>query len=231
MITQENIDSMMLDIQDNKDVYIYYIAHMVECREGYIDEYKFKSVQDFRVLKLKVNSISNAYFEYLNYKNNPSKYHTEQEESYLDEFTKYIYYYTVPNKANNTVYTKDFNPRMPSIVYGVRRKVYRSGILVGDYSDPSPILPEYIKTMEYSNLSSSEVTRRFNNHKLDWKYQKRSTPIINDGISYNYITSDWYILDIENFPRTEKPLINVKQKTAYFMSNIDAQYYLKQLQL
>ena len=78
-------------------------------------------------------------------------------------------------------------------------------------------------------MSPSIVLDRFNNGDLDWKYQKLETNRLIDGIAYQYLTSDWFILDIENFPRVEKPLVNVRQKTAYFMNNTDAQYYLKEL--
>ena len=227
MLTERDLDFLMLNIQGGKETFIYYIAHRVECREGFIDEYQYKSSPDFRILKLKITDINNALFEYLKFAKNPEKYHTEAEESYADEFTKYVYYYTVPNHINN--YEQDFNPRIPSAIFGYKRKLYRSGILVDEYNDPTPIKPIYTNSLRYSNLSVSEVAAKYNNGMLNWKYKKLDVPGITDGISYDYITSDWYILDIENFPRVEKPLVNTKTKTAYFMTNEDAQSYMREL--
>lgn len=229
MLTQKDIDNLMLKIQSNIDAYVYYIAHMVECREGYIDEYHYKSAQDFRVLKLKVNNITNAYFKYLEFVDHPEKFHTEKEESYSDEFTKYVYYYNVP--TTRPPYDRDLNPRIPSAIYGMRRILYKSGVVVGDYTDPSPIKPLYTNTPIYGDYDQGIVTEKLNDGKLDWKYIKLSRPLSDDGINYRFITSDWYILDIENFPRTEMPLINVKQKTAYFMTNNAAQSYMRELKL
>ena len=229
MLNQKDIDQLMLNIQSGAGAYLYYIAHRVECRETHIDEYQYKSAQDFRVLKLKVNNVSNAYFAYLDFIEHPEDYHTEQEEAYNDEFTKYVYYYTVPNIE--VPYTKDLNPRVPSMIFGLRRKLYKSGILIGDYSDPSPIKPKYTNNLEYGNLDQAQIESKYEHGDLDWKYMKLRSPLDDDGILYNYITSNWYILDIENFPRVEKPLINTEQKTAYFINNYDAQSYLKQLKL
>ena len=227
MLNQQDIDNLMLSIQSGVDTYVYYIAHMVECRESYIDEYQYKSAQEFRVLKLKVNGITNAYFKYLDFAKHPEYFHTEKEEAYNDEFTKYVYYYNVPN--TKPPYQKDLNPRLPSAIYGVRRILYKSGIIIGDYTDPSPIKPIYTNNIEYGDLSLGIANERLNSGLLDWKYMKLSAPISNDGIDYRFITSDWYILNIENFPRTEMPLINTKQKTAYFMTNNDAQSYMREL--
>ena len=119
MLTMNDLDNIMLQIQDNKEVFIYYIAHNVECREGVIDELVFKSHAGFRVLKLKVTNITNALFEYYKYLKYPTEYHTETEEAYVDFVNKYIHYYTVPNKIGP--FEKEFNPRIPSAIFGYRR--------------------------------------------------------------------------------------------------------------
>lgn len=227
MLNQRNIDTLMSSIQNGFDTYIYYIAHRVECREGAIDEFVYKADADFIVLKLKLKDIRNAYFELQNFKNYPDQYHTESEETYEDEFTKYVRYYNVPNGKDE--YSKDFNPRLPSAIYGYRRRLYRSGILVKDYTDDSPVKEVFTNALVYGDLDANKVLDKFNQGKLDWKYKKLEKPVLIDAVVYKYITSDWYILDIENFPRTEMPLINVKQKTAYFMSNTEAQSVKRQL--
>ena len=227
MLNQKNIDELMLQIQSGLDAYVYYIAHRVECREGAIDEYQFKSIPDFRVLRLKVENIYNAYYEYLKYLEHPENYSTEHEETFADEFTKYLFYYTVPNKGQ--VYMNEFNPRIPSVIFGTRRILYKSGIIVKDYSNPSPIKEKYTNALEYGNLTPAQVLTKLQGGYLDWKYKKFENPVTIDGIDYSYLTSDWFILNIPTFPRTELPLINVKQQTAYFMTNEAAQSYLKQL--
>ena len=229
MLTQHDLDILMQEIQENGSAIIYYVAHMIEIREGILDEHVYKSNSQFKVIKLNLTNIYNAYFEYKNYLNNPSNYHEESEESYYDPFTRYINLYTVPN-GNNT-YTKDFNPRMPSIIYGYRRKINYlttgTSIIV---NDPTPVSVIYTNNLEYGDLNKSQITASFNDHKLDWKYQKLNRKINVDGVEYEYITSDWYILDITNFPKVEKPLINVKQHSAYFTNIESAFNYIEQLE-
>ena len=228
MLTENQIDKLMQSIRGDGNSYVYYIAHRVECREGYIDELVYKSVPKFRVLKLKVRNIINAYFELLKFKNYPGNYHTESEETYLEDGSKYVYYYTVPNGSDH--YTKDLNPRIPSAIYGVRRILWREGKVVGDYSDPSPIKEVYKNNLSYGDYKPNKVLTELNAGRLAWKYLKLDEPLLVDAIKFNYVTSDWYILDIENFPRTEMHLVNTKQKTAFFMTNEEAQSYVKQLE-
>ena len=63
----------------------------------------------------------------------------------------------------------------------------------------------------------------------DWKYIKCNPATLIGNVQYNYLTSDWYILDIEEYPRKEKSLVNVKQKTAYFLDIDEAFEQLYQL--
>ena len=227
MLNEKNIDQLVLNLQSGIDTFVYYIAHRVECREGFIDEYQYKSVPSFRVIKLKVKNIYNAYFEYLKYLEHPENYHTESEETFSDEFTKYVYYYTVPNSKSS--YSLDLNPRIPSVIFGTRRILYKSGIIVGDYNDDTKLKPIYTNSLVFGGLTPAEVNERYENRKLDWKYKRLDNAVNIDGISYRYLTSNWFIIDIENFPRTEIPLINTKQKTAYFMTNEEAQSYLREI--
>ena len=50
-----------------------------------------------------------------------------------------------------------------------------------------------------------------------------------DGIEYQYITSNWYILTLSNYPTLEKPLINVDQYSSFFRTLTEAFYYIDQL--
>ena len=229
MLTQYDLDILMQRIQYGIPTTIYYVAHMIEVREDVLDEHVYKSNSKFKVIKVNLTNVYNAYFEYKNYINNPNNYHEETEECYYDPKTKYINYYTVPN-GNNTYY-KDFNPRMPSIIYGHSRKIVNpyTGITTS-INDPTPISVIYTNSLEYGDLSMSEITTAFNDHKLDWKYQKLHNKAIIDGVEYDYITSNWYILDISNFPKVEKPLINVKEHSSYFMELDQAFNYIKQLE-
>ena len=227
MLKEKDIDTLAIRLQSGIDAFVYYIAHRSECREGYIDEYAYKTNTNFRVLKQKVTGINNAWFEYLKFVSNPENYSTEYEEAYMDEFTKYVYYYNTPNTT--PPYQAPMNPRNPSIIYGVRRILYKSGIVVGNYTDPTPIKPKYTNVLTFGSLSSNEIQTKYDNGLLDWKYKTLDNPIVTDGIEFKYLTSDWFILDIENLTRTEKPLINTKQKTAYFMTVDDAMSNLRQL--
>ena len=230
MLTEKDLDLLMQQIQSGQDTYLYYVAHMIEPREGLMDEHFFKSSSKFKVIKVRITDIQNAYFEYLNYVKNPSNYHVETEESYYDYKSKYIHYYTVPNAKES--YDNEFNPRMPSIIYGYRRK-FRDLVKHEDkeMSDVSPVKIKYTNALYYGDKNSDEVTDAFTDGKLDWKYKKLNNPELVDGIEFNYITSNWYILDIKNFPTVEKPLINTQQYCSYFRNLVDAFNFLEQLKV
>ena len=51
MLTQYNIDKLMQSIQNGEEVFLYYIAHNIELREGIIDEHQYKSVNKFKPIK------------------------------------------------------------------------------------------------------------------------------------------------------------------------------------
>lgn len=229
MLTQYDIDTLMQKIQNNEPAYIYYIAHMVEMRESLLEEYSYKSNSDFIVVRLRVNNISNAYFEYLNYLANPNNYHEESETVYYDRQTEHTNFYTVSNDSV-TGNDKFFNSRMPSIIYGRRRRIYDMiEHKEKEISDDSPVKVLYANTLEYGDISGDNALVLYNNGNLDWKYRKLKNPANVDGIDYNYITSNWYILDIKNFPRTEKPLIKINELNAYFTDINLAFNYMEQL--
>jgi hypothetical protein len=227
MLSQKDIDSLMIQIQSGEDAYVYYVAHMIEGREtDILDEHTYKDVPRFRVVKIKVKDIQNAYFEYMNYLNNPSNYHTEQEECYYTSTAKYIHYFITPNGKSS--YSVDLNPRMPSIIYGYKRKIY-IGENVNTVVDETPVNEVYVNDLEYGDMTAAQVKQALSSGKLKWKYLTLDNYAIVDGIQYKYITSDWYILDFENYPMIEKPLINTKQYSAYFIDIRDAFNYMDQL--
>lgn len=229
MITQRELDQIVQKLQNNEEVYLYYIAHYIELREGIIDEHLYKSVNKFRPVKIKITGVNNAYREVIRYLNHPQDFHTETEEEWYDPCTKYIHHYTVPNDQPFK-FEKGFNSRIPSIIYGYRRKIYNKDGISEEFNDPSPVVPIYTNNPEYGDLKYDALMDALWSGKLDWKYIYTEIPVETDGIEYHYITSDYYILDIEDFPRTEKPLINVKQKNAYFLNVCDAFNYIEQLE-
>ena len=228
MLNQLDIDKLQLKIQNGETPELYYVAHAIEPREGEIDEVQYKSVSRFRAIKIKISEISNAYFEYLNFVNNPNNYHEESEESYYDRFTKYIHYYTVPNYTrkdsdNNIV------SRMPSIVYGRRKHVIIDGT-VTEINEPSPVKPIFVNVLEYADFRGTDIQAMYNANKLNWKYMHLNKPELVDGVQFNYVTSDWYILKCINFPRIEHILINTKLKSSYFTNLNDAFDFINQLE-
>ena len=234
MLTQLELDSMQMKIQNGEIPEIYFVAHYVECREGIIDAEQYKSVPRFKVIKIKISEIQNAYFELLNYHYlggiNGEYYHIETEEEYYDENTKYIHYYAVPNN-NKDGYTKPLNPRMPSIIYGyLRKQVNTDGDVLQVLQEPSPVKEIYTNELEYGDLRGDNLKTAYTEGKLKWKYMTLDNAQIVDGIEYKYITSDWYILKCDNFPRTEHILINTKNKNAYFTNLSDAFNYMHQLE-
>lgn len=228
MLTQYDIDKLMQEIQANGSCKLYFAANLLETREGFIEEFVYKCNPRYKVVELECTGFNNAYFEYVNYKNNPSNYHIEEETCYYDISQKYIHYYTVPNAEAS--YTKDINPRMPSLIYGARRKYYKDGEFIKEYSDPSPIKEIYTNTLEFGDYTSSQALQLYNDHKLDWKYRKLDNGEDVDGVLFYYVTSNHYIIEIRNFPRLEKPLVDVTLKTPYFKSHEEAEYAIQQLE-
>lgn len=227
MLTQNNIDELAELIRTDGKAPIFYIAHNTELREGYIDEFSYKTVPGYRVLELSLTGITNAYWELLEWQAHPEAYHTEAEEAYLDIDTKYVYHYTVRNKQQN--YVNEFNPRMPSAIYGTKRMLYRRNVLVGDYNDPSPIKPIFTNVLQYNGLPNDRVMALFDNHELDWKYRELEEPEKLNGAPHKYITSDWFVFDIANFIRSEKHMVCAGQKTAFFMKDYQAFSYLNSM--
>lgn len=227
MLSQADIDYLMKTIQSGEPAYVYYTAHMIEGREtDILDEHTYKDVSEFKVVKVQVENIENAYFEYLNYINHPENYHIEEEEFYYHPSSKYMQCFIVPNGPDS--YSKDLNARMPSIIYGFYRKVYNRDV-IKEVIDPTPVKPIYTNAPEFGDKITSEVIEDINSGKLDWKYMALESPAIVDGIEYNYITSDWYILTLKNYPMIEKPLINVNDHSGYFIDIQDAFRYIDQL--
>ena len=229
MLSQSDVDFIMKTIQSGEPAYVYYVAHMIEGREtDILDECSYKDVSKFKVVKIQVDNIQNAYFEYLNYVNNPDNYHVEEEEYYYHPEAKYTQLFITPNNTIGS-HEKDINPRMPSIIYGVYRKVYGVDGSLKEVHDPSPVKPVFLNTLEFGDLSISETIECMESGNLDWKYMKLDSPEIVDGIEYNYVTSDWYVIDLKNYPMVEKPFINVKQHNGYFINIQDAFSYIEQL--
>ena len=225
MINQYELDILMQNLQAGEDVYIYYVTSLTEMREAKLDEHQFKSNNKFIVLKLKFNGASNALFEYQNYLADPSEYHIEEENCFYDVNTEYIHYYTVPNGESS--YELPFNPLNPSIIYGYREQVFVNKTQTKDHVNPSPVKEVYTNKLEYGDYTEAEAIAAKNN--LKWKYKELNPEVVVDGISYQYVTSDWYILDIVNFPKTEKALINTTQRSAYFADLSSALSYIDQL--
>lgn len=228
MLSQADIDYLMKTIQSGEPAYVYYAAHMIEGREtDILDEHSYKDISEFKVVKIQVEDIENAYFEYLNYVNHPEDYHIEEEEYYYHPSAKYMQLFVVPN--GDGIYEKDINPRMPSIVYGFTRKVYTPYGAIKEVHDPTPVKEVYVNALEYGDMEASEVTTELESGNLSWKYMILDPPAIVDGIEYNYVTSNWYILTLKNYPMIEKPLINTKQHNGYFVNIQDAFKYIEQL--
>ena len=228
MLSQTDIDNLMITIQSGEPAYLYYVAHMIEGREtNILDEHSYKSVSKFKVVKVEVSDIQNAYFEYLRYVYNPTDYHIEEEEYYYSPGAKYMQCFVVPNGVDK--YDKDINSRIPSIIYGSHRKVYDFDGAIKDVIDPSPIKAVYTNIVEFGDKKREDVDKDMRAGKLNWKYMILENPETVDGIDYNYITSDWYMLTLKNYPMIEKPLININHHSGYFMDIKDAFNYIDQL--
>lgn len=226
MLNQYDIDKIHQTIQKDGFCTVYYVAETTELREGFLDESHFKSAQRYKVVEVKIIDIINAYHEYINYIRNKNNYHEESEVVYYDRDTKVTHYYTVPN--GNESYTKDLNPRMPSIIYGYIQRFIKDGT-ANAIVTKSLVKPIFTNALEYGDLKGNDITEAYNNKQLDWKYLTLDEKAIVDGIEYKYVTSKYYILSLKNFPTVEKPLICTDQKSSFFMNIEDAFNFVDQL--
>ena len=228
MLNQKDIDDIMLKLQAGERAYLYYAAGKTELK-GITDSQEFSHKDEPRYIpiKVEVTNIQNAFFEYLKYKNNPDMFKIEEEEVWYDPNTKYIHRYISPIVDE---FSAEFNSRTPSAIYGVRRDVYKKGILIKSYTDPTPVKEVYTNAIEYGDLSNAEVLEKIDDGSLSWKYMKLEDGEVVDGLRFNYVTSNWYILTISNWAKVEKPLINIKDKCAFFTSVRDAYYAIDQLE-
>ena len=229
MLNEKDIDKLKALIDVDGTASVYYLASRVERRESYIDEVAYKSDPAIDIVKLQIGNITNALWEVLNYNQFPSEYHTESELVIIDHDNSYQYYYTVPN-AVAIDSGKPFNARMPSAIYGCRRVRYKGTQIIGDYHDPSPVQTSFTNTISFGTLEPSLVLEMYQNGRLDWKYRNAPENTVVDGIPFKYMTSNWYILEIDNFPRTEHHLINTKQKNAFFIDVDDALSWRQEMQ-
>ena len=78
-------------------------------------------------------------------------------------------------------------------------------------------------------MTREEADNAMKNKKLNWKYMNLDPKAEVDGVEYEYLTSDWYILTLKNYPMVEKPLIIANQYSGYFVDIQDAFNYLEQL--
>ena len=229
MLTQYEIDTIMKTLQSGEKVYLYYVTHMIESAENLLGIDNYKSNPKFKIVKIEVKGIKNAYFEYLNYRMNPSNYHIESETCYYDNTGKHNNYYIVPNSTGP--YEYEINPRIPSIIYGyVHQEEYdESTGEITQKIDDSLIDFVYTNSIVYGDDTPNEAFNAFIDGKLDWKYRALMDAVAIDGVAYQYIMSDWYMLDI-SLPRIELPLINTHRSNSYFINLNDALGYMEQLE-
>lgn len=227
MLTHSDIDQIVQKIKAGKDAYIYYVVHMSAAREGIIDEHLYKSTSQFKVVRVKVADVVNAWFEYENWAKNPSKYHREVETEYYDEFNTYKHYYWVPNLSSS--YTLDINPRMPSIIYGITREITTRQGETKTITDPSPVKEVYTNDPEYYGYTGTALTKQISAGNLNWKYKILTNTENVDGVDYKYLTSNYYILTLADYPSIEKPLIYAGAKSSYFTDPEQAFRYIDQL--
>jgi len=128
----------------------------------------------------------------------------------------------------DTTFRNDSNTylsRTPSIIYGYQKGSINmsDGNIKNTTVIESPIKPLYTNNPTFLG-ESTEYTSY-----LNWKYKPLDPPTSVDGIEFRYTYSDWYILVIDNFARTEDALVKVNDKNAYFINLDDAFNHIDQL--
>ena len=229
MLTQKDIDNLKLKIQSGETPTLFYVCDYNETRNNNERNAGYKTDHKYKVIEVKIKDIHNAYYEYLNYINNPGDYHMEEEIEHYDYMTDHSFIRKYIVKNPEEYYTKDLNPRIPSSIYG-ERKIYDAadgGKL--QYDTPSPINVLYTNKLEYGDLVGNDITAQYNKGNLNWKYMHLEEKAIVDGIEFEYLYTDWYYLETINFPTVEYPLINVRnKKCSYFLTLEEAWEFVKE---
>lgn len=224
MLSEIDIDAIasMANDTTSPNPEIYYVANMIETREGIIDECHYKSNPKYKIIPVKVKSVLNAYFEYNSFLLNPNQYGYEEEEEYFDDSTHRVHQYIVKNSEKSS-----FTNRTPSIIFGVKHYDGSKDII-----EESVVKPIYLakRELKYGERSSTAVSSELSKGKLSWKYMKLDKPPTINGEVKEYVSSNYYILELENFHSLEKPLVNPNEKCSYFMNIKDAVSYMKELE-
>ena len=226
MLKMRDLDYLHYQYWNNRTLpTIYYIAHNVELREGYADEVMYKSKPGFSIIEIKVKEIRNALWELMDFQQFPDDYYTTSQTVIMSPTEKYVHYFTESKIGDIRV-----PQRLPSIIYGVKRVLYKNGAVAVEYNDPSPVQPVYTNELSFMEHSKSVCEQLFNDGKLNWKYKEAIAGTIIDGIPYKYITSPWYILKTDDLYHLEHHLVNVNQKNAFFLYPQDALSYKEELE-
>lgn len=233
MLTQKDIDNLKLKIQNGETPTLFYVCDYQETRNNNSNNANYKTDHRYKVIEVKIRDIHNAYYEYLNFKEELDKangditkingYHTEEDVEHYDYkmehsvITKYIV------KNSNKSYSKDLNPRIPTEIYGERLSSGNS-----EFITDTPITPHFTNKLEYGDLIGNAIIEQYNNKNLEWKYMHLENKEIVDGIEYEYLYTDWYYLETINFPTVEYPLINTTRRCSYFLTLEEAWEFVKE---
>jgi hypothetical protein len=230
MITETDIDNIVLELKDKDYVTLYYVCDYNETRNNNNLNSSFKTSHLYKVLEVKVGAVENAYYEYLNFKDKyldaeePTGYHIEEDVEHYDYRIDHCIITRYMVKDGEESYTKDINPRLPSTIYG-ETKIYEFAD-TGEhlqYTNLSPVTGKFINksAFKYGDKNRSEVQTAYDNGELNWKYMELENNAIVDGIEYKYVYTDWYILKTINFPTVEYPLINTRDKKCSYFTSLE----------
>ena len=214
MLTHKDINTIANILSEGNPVELFFVINenMLSSPYNSDEVSRITNPKAFPV-SVKVLGVTNAYVLYMDYVNNPDKYTTMQRTIHIDPLTKYVYYYHVLKSEVSADKVSLLTPAVSPTIFGQEHNIFRGTNAVEHFVDPSPISPIYIqKATAASESSVGEV-----DEALDWKYYKLKEPITISGFDYEYVTSNWYQLQID-FPTVYHPLINVTHKNPFFTS-------------
>lgn len=223
MLGSIEIDTIKETCSNGNEATLYYVCDYGETRDHSSDS-DFKTIHKYKVIEVIVTDVLNGFREFKDYKLHPENYHVETEREYYDYSYAHVINRKYTTRNTSGPFDKDLNPRIPSRIFGEKKEYIKDGELVV-YEEPSPVTPYYTNNLRFKDKDYVSYTDPL----IQWKYDHLTNPITVDGINFNYVYSNYYILITKNMPTVEYPLVCVTDiNCPYFMSLEEAWDFVKQ---
>ena len=206
MLSEKEIDMLLEgDVRE-----VYYVAHMNEVVNPFMDFTHYITKPTYVVVKLYVDRIVNAYIEYMNLQKFPGNYEYNIETVWYSDSSKHnIKYYVSNNSITNAI--------IPVGIFDSEHTVYSM-----DNKDDKTI----------SKLKSSIPVLYTNDRTIlnDRKYYHLSEVMDMGAYKFEYAYSDYYIIQGHSTSVVKNLLIKVDDINQVFINLDDALAHANQLE-